>query len=176
MCSEISLLYALFILCIILLILSCNNKNKDNKKDPMEDGGVSTECTDYNTCNVNAPIYTANGYSPLYRGNTGLGNPAGFSYPTSGCDMARLHTGNSAGSLGSVNEPTTLTFPEVLGYFGTGVSTAYTPNVMSAARSRDGLIHAGWVNSSQPGELLTNTDRKPVGYEYQIGSSIAVKK
>lgn len=97
-------------------------------------------------------------------------------YPTAGCDMAALKTGRPDGSLGSEREPTTLTYPEVVGFYGTGAQTAYTPNEMSAMRSQDGLIHAGWINnsSSGSGQTLTNSDRWNTNYNYQVGSSIQV--
>jgi len=168
--NELNYLIALFILCIILLFCSCYNY-----KEEFDASGLQYQCDDYGLCHAAAPVMMANhNGAPLYQGQFGLGRYPGDNYPDSGCDLARLHTGRPNGSLGSPLEPTTMTYPEILGYFGTGVQTAYTPNEMAAMRSRDGLVHAGWVNSSQPGYVLTNSDRWNVGYKYQVGSSIQV--
>ncbi len=105
----------------------------------------------------------------LYMKKSKFGN-----YPSEGCDLARLDTGRPDGALGSPNEPTTLVYPVMQGYFDTGVQTAYSPNEMSAVRTADGLVHAGWINGSI-GPGLTNSDRYNIGYAYQVGSSIQTR-
>lgn len=171
MAAEFDLLCALLVVCVLLLIMSCSKLcgEKFTNNVTKDENGVQYICDDYGMCHKYSPIMTADHKgTPLYQGIFGLGRYPGDNYPEDGCDLARLS------GLGSPNEPTTLTYPEVLGYFGTGVQTAYTPNEMAAMRSRDGLVHAGWVNSQQPGYVLTNSDRWNTGYKYQVGSSIQV--
>jgi hypothetical protein len=167
----LTLMAALLVFCMILLCTTMK------KKQSFEAGptGVQYLCDDYGLCNQYDPVMTAdNKGTPLYRGRMGLGRYPDDEWPETGCDLAHLHTGRPDGAMGSPLDPTTITYPELIGYFGTGLATAYTPAEMAAMRSRDGLVHAGWVNHQQPGYLLTNSDRWPTGYKYQVGSSIQV--
>jgi hypothetical protein len=179
------LLAALLALLVLLLYIdnsqnhvskfdNSTNKEKNNILTD-EITGVQYICDDYGMCYKYSPIMTAdNKGTPLYRGNLGLGRYPGDEYPMDGADLSRLHTGRPDGAMGSPLDPTTLTYPELIGYFGTGIQTAYTPNEMAAMRTRDGLVHAGWVNNQQPGYVLTNSDRWNTNYKYQVGSSIQV--
>ena len=103
-------------------------------------------------------------------------NKAAFTnYPTDKCDLARLNTGRWDGSLGSILEPTTLTYDETIKYFSDNDPIhPYPTGEMAARRSGDNLIHAGWINHTLPGENLVNSDRWNNGYKYQVGSSIQV--
>lgn len=180
------LLMALLIALIILLVSSAEKKNSCARAEKKTSGftnsadldditGVQYICDDYGMCYKYSPIMTADTHgTPLYRGNLGVGRYPGDEWAMDSADLARLLTGRPDASLGSPLDPTTLTYPEIIGYFGTGVQTAYTPNEMAAMRTRDGLVHAGWVNNQQPGYVLTNSDRWNTNYKYQVGSSIQV--
>jgi hypothetical protein len=179
-------LLSVLLVLVVILLCSCSKKKeilkKTKKPEPfgagkvcVDSNGVQYICDDYGMCYKYSPVMTADSQgTPLYRGNLGLGRYPGDEYPTDGADLARLHTGRPNGAMGSPLEPTTLTYPELIGYFGTGVQTAYTPNEMAAMRTRDGLVHAGWINNQQPGYVLTNSDRWNTNYKYQVGSSIQV--
>ena len=149
---------------------NCKNFGKlINFKDT---NGVQSLCNDRKLCGLSS-VYPPQG-ATNWRGYTGAGYPQDYDYPRDGCDLARLNTGRVSDlALGSPLDPTTLTYPELIGYFNdSNPQTAYSPNEMSAMRSRDGLIHAGWINGVSPGRVLCGSDRYNTGYKYQVGSSI----